>query len=445
MRLPAVQALPEEPGSELRCGRRSTPPCSVQIPPAPPGPSPDPRPSARTEPACRASRARAWISPARRAAWRRRSRQRANQPLACFLGSAMSRRYTRREARHQHGYPQSPWPTSTSSRCTACRRSIRPTRRCSSDITLAFLPGAKIGVLGYNGAGKSTLLRIMAGRRHRVPRRRAARARRDGRPARAGAPARREQGRARQRRGRRRRDARRCSTASTSWRRTTPTRRPTSSPPPQARIDAADAWNLDTKLEYAMDALRLPPADADVDQALRRRAPPRRAVPAAAAPRPTCCCSTSRPTTSTPSRSPGSSATWPTTRARSSPSPTIATSSTTSPAGSSSSTAARGIPYRGQLLLLARAEAEAPGAGGEEREGAPDDDRRRARVGAPEPQGPAQTKPKARLQQLRGAARPGAQRQARPGPDPHPGRRRAWATSSCEAENVCARASATAC
>jgi ATP-binding cassette ChvD family protein len=31
------------------------------------------------------------------------------------------------------------------------------------DITLAFLPGAKIGVVGLNGAGKSTLLRIMAG------------------------------------------------------------------------------------------------------------------------------------------------------------------------------------------------------------------------------------------------------------------------------------------
>jgi len=31
------------------------------------------------------------------------------------------------------------------------------------DITLAFLPGAKIGVLGYNGAGKSTLMRIMGG------------------------------------------------------------------------------------------------------------------------------------------------------------------------------------------------------------------------------------------------------------------------------------------
>src|SRR3989454_12775615 len=30
-------------------------------------------------------------------------------------------------------------------------------------ISLAFYPGAKIGVLGPNGAGKSTLLRIMAG------------------------------------------------------------------------------------------------------------------------------------------------------------------------------------------------------------------------------------------------------------------------------------------
>ena len=31
------------------------------------------------------------------------------------------------------------------------------------DISLSFLPGAKIGVLGLNGAGKSTLLKIMAG------------------------------------------------------------------------------------------------------------------------------------------------------------------------------------------------------------------------------------------------------------------------------------------
>ncbi|MSZ21962.1 MAG: ATP-binding cassette domain-containing protein, partial [Actinobacteria bacterium] len=31
------------------------------------------------------------------------------------------------------------------------------------DVTLSFLPGAKIGVVGPNGAGKSTLLKIMAG------------------------------------------------------------------------------------------------------------------------------------------------------------------------------------------------------------------------------------------------------------------------------------------
>ncbi|MSP68297.1 MAG: energy-dependent translational throttle protein EttA [Alphaproteobacteria bacterium] len=36
-------------------------------------------------------------------------------------------------------------------------------REVLKGITLAFLPGAKIGVLGLNGAGKSTLLRVMAG------------------------------------------------------------------------------------------------------------------------------------------------------------------------------------------------------------------------------------------------------------------------------------------
>ncbi|MBM3683490.1 MAG: energy-dependent translational throttle protein EttA, partial [Actinobacteria bacterium] len=38
-----------------------------------------------------------------------------------------------------------------------------PDREVLKDITLAFYPGAKIGVLGHNGSGKSTLLRIMAG------------------------------------------------------------------------------------------------------------------------------------------------------------------------------------------------------------------------------------------------------------------------------------------
>jgi energy-dependent translational throttle protein EttA len=42
-------------------------------------------------------------------------------------------------------------------------RRYPPDRQVLADISLSFLPGAKIGVLGYNGAGKSTLLRIMAG------------------------------------------------------------------------------------------------------------------------------------------------------------------------------------------------------------------------------------------------------------------------------------------
>jgi sulfate-transporting ATPase len=42
-------------------------------------------------------------------------------------------------------------------------RKAHPGKVVINDLTLAFLPGAKIGVLGLNGAGKSTLLRIMAG------------------------------------------------------------------------------------------------------------------------------------------------------------------------------------------------------------------------------------------------------------------------------------------
>ena len=40
---------------------------------------------------------------------------------------------------------------------------VPPGKEILKDISLSFFPGAKIGVLGYNGAGKSTLLRIMAG------------------------------------------------------------------------------------------------------------------------------------------------------------------------------------------------------------------------------------------------------------------------------------------
>jgi len=40
---------------------------------------------------------------------------------------------------------------------------VPPKREILKDISLSFFPGAKIGVLGLNGSGKSTLLRIMAG------------------------------------------------------------------------------------------------------------------------------------------------------------------------------------------------------------------------------------------------------------------------------------------
>ncbi|HWZ91032.1 MAG TPA: ATP-binding cassette domain-containing protein, partial [Polyangiaceae bacterium] len=38
-----------------------------------------------------------------------------------------------------------------------------PDKKVLENITLAFYPGAKIGVIGTNGSGKSSLLRIMAG------------------------------------------------------------------------------------------------------------------------------------------------------------------------------------------------------------------------------------------------------------------------------------------
>ena len=37
-------------------------------------------------------------------------------------------------------------------------------KKCFENITLSFLPGVKIGLVGVNGAGKSTLLKIMAGK-----------------------------------------------------------------------------------------------------------------------------------------------------------------------------------------------------------------------------------------------------------------------------------------
>ena len=277
---------------------------------------------------------------------------------------------------------------------------------------------------------------------HRVPRRGAARARRHRRPARAGAAARRDQGRARQRRGRRRRDARAARPLQRARRRTTPTRPPTSSPasrrrstPPTPGTSTRSSTRRWTRC------------------ASRRPTPTSPSSPAASAAasrcagccsrRPTCCCSTSRRTTSTPSPSPGSSSTSRSTRARSSRSPTIATSSTTSRAGSSSSTAAAACPFKGNYSSWLEQKQERLAAGGAPGVLAPAHDRGRARVGAPEPEGPAQEVQGA-PEQLRAPARRGAQRQARHGPDPHPARA-APRRQGDRGRRASARASATGC
>jgi ATP-binding cassette ChvD family protein len=138
-----------------------------------------------------------------------------------------------------------------------------PDKRVLEDISLSFLPGAKIGVLGANGAGKSTLLRIMAGQDTDY-----------------------------------RGEAQLAPGASVGLLEQEPQLDPSKDVKGnvedgvrelrdmldrfnelaanysdetadefarlQDRIDAADAWQLDTTLEIAMDALRLPPPDADV-------------------------------------------------------------------------------------------------------------------------------------------------------------------------------------
>jgi energy-dependent translational throttle protein EttA len=79
----------------------------------------------------------------------------------------------------------------------------------------------------------------------------------------------------------------------------------------QDAIDAADAWDLDRTIEIAMDALRVPTPTTSPCCPAARSAASRCA--GCCCPSPTSCCSTSRPTTSTPRRSRGCSATCRTT------------------------------------------------------------------------------------------------------------------------------------
>src|SRR5438067_9614561 len=138
-----------------------------------------------------------------------------------------------------------------------------PDRTVLEGITLAFYPGAKIGVLGYNGAGKSTLLRIMAGVDQEY-RGEAALA-----PAATVGMLEQEpqldeskdvKGNVEDGVAETKALLDRFNQLAANYSEQTAEEFGEL----QAKIDAADAWNLDTQLEYAMDALRLPPADADV-------------------------------------------------------------------------------------------------------------------------------------------------------------------------------------
>jgi ATP-binding cassette ChvD family protein len=150
---------------------------------------------------------------------------------------------------------------------------VPPKRKILEDISISFFPGAKIGVVGPNGAGKSTLLKIMAGIDDDF------------------------QGEAWAMKGtsigylaqepeldetldvkgnvelavKETKDLlKRFEEVNMKFGEIESDEEMNALIEEQAklqdRIDASDAWNLDRKLEIAMDALRLPPGDADVSQ-----------------------------------------------------------------------------------------------------------------------------------------------------------------------------------
>jgi ATP-binding cassette ChvD family protein len=138
-----------------------------------------------------------------------------------------------------------------------------PDKQVLKDISLSFLPGAKIGVLGYNGSGKSTLLRIMAGEETEF--------RGDAALAPSASVGLLEQ----EPQLDEAKDVRenvldgvahvkalidRFNELAANYSDETADEFGRL----QEQIDAADAWNLDSMIEQAMDALRLPAADADV-------------------------------------------------------------------------------------------------------------------------------------------------------------------------------------
>ena len=138
-----------------------------------------------------------------------------------------------------------------------------PEKTVLDNVTLAFYPGAKIGVLGYNGAGKSTLLRIMAGVDQEF--------RGEAALAPGASVGMLEQepqlDESKDVRGNVEDGVAETKALLDRFNELAADYSEENAEEfgrIQAQIEAADAWNLETQLDYAMDALRLPPPDADV-------------------------------------------------------------------------------------------------------------------------------------------------------------------------------------
>jgi ATP-binding cassette ChvD family protein len=151
------------------------------------------------------------------------------------------------------------------------KKVVPPDRVILEGITLAFLPGAKIGVLGANGAGKSSLLSVMAGldddylgeakpaagiRVGHLPQEPALDASKDvrGNVEEAVADV----------RGLLQRFEELSAKFGEPMSDDDMNRLLEEQGKLQDRIDAVDGWEIDRTLEVAMEALRLPPGDADV-------------------------------------------------------------------------------------------------------------------------------------------------------------------------------------
>ena len=153
------------------------------------------------------------------------------------------------------------------------RKVVAPSREILRDIWLSFYPGAKIGVLGANGAGKSSLLRIMAGvdqdfqgeawphqgtRIGFLPQEPAL------------DPAKDVRGNVEEAVKATRALMKRFEDVSARFAEPMSddemTKLLAEQGKLQERIDAANGWEIDRKIEIAMDALRLPPGDADVQR-----------------------------------------------------------------------------------------------------------------------------------------------------------------------------------